>query len=110
MPKTFDVDALISELELDQEDIVELFDDFKEFIEETMPELKKSIESSDMGKARSQSHSIKGSAGNLRINEVYEISKRMQDEAENSDSSGLEADYVKLEAAVAEFLEELTSL
>ena len=110
MPKTFDVDALISELELDHEDIVELFDDFKEFIQEAMPELKTSIESADMTKSRSQSHSIKGSAGNLRINVVYNIAKEMQDQAEANDAAGLSANYAKLEVAVAEFLEDLKNL
>jgi hypothetical protein len=32
MPKTYDVNALIEELELDQEDIDELISDFKEFL------------------------------------------------------------------------------
>ena len=110
MPKTFDVEALKNELELDDEDIVELFHDFKEFINETISELKSAVESGDMTKSRALSHSIKGSAGNLRIQEVHEISKQMQDDSEGSDVDALNSNLVKLEVAVAEFLAELASL
>lgn len=109
MPETFDIDALKNELELDQEDVVELFDDFKGFIKEAMPKLKAVIESSDMAQSRTLSHSIKGSAGNLRIQEVYAISKQMQENAEASDEESLRANLIKLESAVAEFLEELSN-
>lgn len=110
MPKTFDLDALKNELELDQEDVVELFDDFKSFINETMPKLKSAVESGDMTESRSLAHSIKGSAGNLRIQEVYALSKQMQENSESSDAESLASNLAKLEAAVSEFLEELSSL
>ena len=109
MPKTFDIDALKNELELDQEDVVELFDDFKSFIDETMPKLKAAVQASDMAQSRTLSHSIKGSAGNLRIQEVYALSKQMQENSEASDEVSLNANLNKLEAAVSEFLEELST-
>lgn len=43
MPKTYDAAALIEELELDQEDIVELLTDFREFLLETLPQLEAAI-------------------------------------------------------------------
>jgi HPt (histidine-containing phosphotransfer) domain-containing protein len=110
MPKTFDIDALKNELELDQEDVVELFDDFKSFIEETMPKLKAVVETNDMAQSRALSHSIKGSAGNLRIQEVYALSKQMQANSEASDGENLKVNFGKLETAVSEFLQELTTL
>ena len=110
MPKTFDLDALMSELELDREDVVELFDDFKGFITETLPELKAVIEAGDFAKSRTLSHSIKGSAGNLRIQEVYALSKQMQEDSENSNQQALNDNLAKLEPAVVEFLEELKTL
>ena len=106
MPKTYDIDALIEELELDKEDIVELMDDFKEFIATAIPELEEAIRLSDCNAARSVSHSIKGSAGNLRINFVYETSKIMQDAADSNDIDKLKELLPTIKSQVEEFVAE----
>ncbi|MDQ1338779.1 MAG: hypothetical protein QG617_1747 [Campylobacterota bacterium] len=51
------------------------------FIEEStliMESLKDAIEARDYEKIRSRAHAIKGSAGNLKFNEVYEMAKEME--------------------------------
>ncbi len=51
------------------------------FIEESvsiLDVLEKSIASKDYEKIRSSAHEIKGSAGNLKFNEVYEMAKEME--------------------------------
>lgn len=106
MPRTYNVDALIEELELDQEDIVELLTDFREFIEETVPQLEAALASDDLDQSRSLAHSIKGSAGNLRVQEVYGTSKEMQDLADAKDMAGLKALMPKLKAEVEDFMQE----
>jgi len=78
MPITFDLDALKSELELDHEDVVELIGEFRTFLIGTMAELEKAIHAKDFAKARSLAHSVKGSAGNLRVTKIFEIAKSMQ--------------------------------
>lgn len=110
MPNTFDVDALIEELELDQEDIVELLADFKDFIEETLPQLVSAVQEQNITESRSLSHSIKGSAGNLRINKVYETAKKMQDAADAKDGETLNTLLPEIQTNVKDFLDELATL
>lgn len=92
MPVTFDVEALKAELELDHEDVVELIEEFRTFLAESMESLEAAIGASDYKKARSVAHSIKGSAGNLRVGKVFECAKTMQfkvDEGQEGDLPGL---------------------
>jgi two-component system, sensor histidine kinase and response regulator len=89
MTKTFDIQAMISELELDREDVVELLQDFRTFLVETLPNLETAISSGDLKISRSLSHSIKGSAGNMRVNEVYQTALKMQDTADAGDIADL---------------------
>lgn len=51
------------------------------FIEESnsiLDSLKSAIETRNYEKIRSSAHAIKGSAGNLKFNEVYEMAKEME--------------------------------
>ncbi len=51
------------------------------FLEESIPtleNLRESITSRDYASIKSQAHSIKGSAGNLRLDEIYEMAKEME--------------------------------
>lgn len=51
------------------------------FLEESisiMESLKEAIDSRNYEKIRSSAHAIKGSAGNLKFNEVYEMAKEME--------------------------------
>lgn len=61
----------------------------------------------DLKESRSVSHSIKGSAGNLRVNEVYRIAKAMQDEADNENLDQLKVLVVELRKHSDEFLAEV---
>ncbi len=57
------------------------------FMEESvsiLDELKNSISAKDFSKIKSNAHAIKGSAGNLRLNEVYEMAKEMEFAAADS--------------------------
>jgi HPt (histidine-containing phosphotransfer) domain-containing protein len=106
MPKIFDVDALIEELELDHEDIAELLTDFREFLSDTLPKLANAVQSGDLAESRSLSHSIKGSAGNLRVSQVYETAKKMQDMADEQNLDGLKELLPQIEAETQAFLTE----
>jgi len=60
------------------------------FLEESIPtlaSLKDAIANKEYNTIRFQAHSIKGSSGNLRFTEIYEMSKEMEEAASNSDSS-----------------------
>jgi len=60
------------------------------FLEEANPLLetiKNAIENSDYKAIQTAAHSIKGSSGNLRFNEIYEMSKEMEHSAAANDAS-----------------------
>ncbi len=52
--------------------------------------LEKSIETKDYDKIRSSAHAIKGSAGNIKLDEIYEMAREMELEAAQKNS---EFDY-----------------
>jgi len=49
--------------------------------------LASAISSNDFTAIKAHAHSIKGSAGNLKFNEIYEMTREMEHAAENSDAS-----------------------
>ena len=60
------------------------------FLEESNPilsTLRTAINSSDYSVIKASAHSIKGSAGNLRFNEVYEMAREMELAGGDSDAS-----------------------
>lgn len=67
--------------------IVESFLKETDLILETLEE---SIESKDYDKIRLNAHAIKGSAGNIKLNEIYEMATEMEEEATQKNS---EFDY-----------------
>lgn len=57
------------------------------FLEEADPiisDIKNAIRSNDYSELRLKAHSIKGSAGNLKLNEIYEMAKEMEHAAAES--------------------------
>jgi two-component system, sensor histidine kinase and response regulator len=106
MPVTFDVDALKSELELDHEDVVELIDEFRTFLIESMEGLDAAITAEDFTKARSIAHSIKGSSGNLRVGQVFEITKTMQFKVDEGQEQELASMLPELKKEAQAFLTE----
>jgi len=57
---------------------------FLEESEGVLNSLGNAVESRDFSAIQSHAHFIKGSAGNLRFNEVYEMAKEIELSAENS--------------------------
>ena len=60
------------------------------FLEEStliLASLQDAINSNNFVKINADTHSIKGSAGNLRFNEIYEMAKEMELSSENSDAN-----------------------
>ncbi|MBF0199225.1 MAG: Hpt domain-containing protein [Planctomycetes bacterium] len=110
MATTYDINALTEELELDQEDIVELLNDFREFLEGVKPDLEKVVSAGDASAVRSLAHSIKGSAGNLRVGEVYRVAKDLQDAADGKDVEKLKSIHSELSKHIEDFLVESANL
>jgi len=68
------------------------------FLEESVPAieaLSEAIVANDFALISSYAHSIKGSAGNLRFNEIYEMTKEMELAAKSADASFQYDDYLQ---------------
>jgi len=68
------------------------------FVEESAPAieaLSEAIVAHDFTSIASYAHSIKGSAGNLRFNEIYEMAKEMELAAKSADASFQYDDYLQ---------------
>lgn len=110
MPKTYDIQALLTELELDQETIMEILKEFRSFLIEAMPKLELAMSSGNLPETRSLSHTIKGSAGNMRVKAVYQTAYKMQTAADASDWATLKTLFEQLKIEAQEFLAETSSL
>ena len=68
------------------------------FLEESaniIDALEAAIDSDDFTAIKKNAHSIKGSAGNLRFTEIYEMSKKMELSASDSDKDFDYKGYIK---------------
>ena len=63
-----------------------LIGSFLEELKHLIPALKKALDTDNFSEIAARAHSIKGSAGNLRFKEVYEMAKEIELSAENSDA------------------------
>jgi len=75
------------------------------FLEEAvdiLQNLNSAIESKDYDAIKASAHAVKGSAGNLRFNEVYEMSKEMEFAGMNADASfDYEGYFLAIKEAIA---------
>ena len=68
------------------------------FMEESvgiLASLQNAVDSDDFEAIKTHAHSIKGSAGNLKFNEIYEMAKEMELSAGNSKSDFDYASYLQ---------------
>ena len=73
-----DYEAMAGAIGLKAKHIPMLIGSFTGEAEGIMTNLKTAIDASDFKEIQMQAHSIKGSAGNLKFNEVYEMAKEME--------------------------------
>lgn len=82
---------------LDDEDIIELYDQFEFLYEEKIEQLKSSIKDNNMEEVKKLAHDLKGASSNLKINIITEISKDLELEAKNNNYQGCNIMISKLE-------------
>jgi len=80
-----DVTKLKKELMLTQEELLMLLELFIRKMDTTLPELQEAIEQKDYKKIALKAHSIKGSSGNFRIDELLKMSTEMEQMAKSND-------------------------
>ena len=85
-----DIKKLAENLDLDLEDFNEIFEIYMETTSSELQELKAALQDGDAERAHEKSHSIKGSSGNLGLDELYELAKQIDDRARVNSLNGLE--------------------
>ncbi len=102
-----DIKKLAENLDLDLEDFNEIFEIYMETTSSELQELKAALQDGDAERAHEKSHSIKGSSGNLGLDELYELAKQIDDRTRVNSLNGLEdmvsAFYERYEKLVADF-------
>ena len=106
MPKSFDEESLKRELELTHDDVVELISDFRNYLVPALETIEKSMASGDFKTCRTAAHTLKGSAGNLRINAIHVSAKAVQEAADAANAARLKELLEQIKKEVAEFMQE----
>lgn len=91
---SLDHDAMASAIGLQAKHIPILIASFLEESGEILQALQGAVAQKDYDLIRSKAHSIKGSAGNLKFNEVYEMARSMELAAAEADASFDYAGYL----------------
>ncbi len=95
-----DFQDLASRLGIDDEDFMELVELFVVTTMSDIEKIKKGVQEGNSQDAAAASHSIKGAAGNLGFDEMFELSKKMEMQAKEENLDGFEAYLIDLEAQV----------
>jgi len=82
-----DMERMAKEIGLKVKHIPILIGSFLEESAEVLTRLENAIATKDYSAIYQNAHSIKGSAGNLRFNDIFEMAKAMELAAKESDSS-----------------------
>jgi CheY-like chemotaxis protein len=90
------LEAFISNSGIALDDAKEIFDDYINSMAENLKNLEEAIESDDFERLAKGSHQLKGSSGNLRINEIYELAKKLEEAAKNKNKSSCEGLFLKI--------------
>lgn len=77
-------DEMATSIGLKSKHIPILVGSFLEESQSILDSLESAIESKDFNEIRLQAHSIKGSAGNLKFNDIYEMAKEVELSASDS--------------------------
>ncbi len=86
-----DFKDLAARLGLDEEDFVELAELFVTTTLSDIDKIKEGVAENNSTDAASASHSIKGAAGNLGFNDIFELTKKMEAQAKEGNLNGFDA-------------------
>lgn len=92
-----DFQDLASRLGIDEEDFMELVELFVETTQSDIEKIKSGVNQGNAQEAAAASHSIKGAAGNLGFNDMFEHAKSMEMQAKAGSLEGFEKMIADLE-------------
>ena len=84
------INAIADNLGLEIEDIKELLDLYVKTTSAELKELKAALASNNAEKVHKNSHSIKGSSGNLGLTDLFELARKIDDRARENILDGIE--------------------
>ncbi|QFR48758.1 Hpt domain-containing protein [Sulfurimonas lithotrophica] len=100
MAYSIDLEAIAKELDFDLEDVEMLVDVFLDSAEEGLVELKDAIAQNDLESIFASSHAIKGSAANIKLDEISSLARNIENSARNNNTMDYEKEYNKLKELV----------
>lgn len=89
-----DFQDLAARLGIDDEDFLELVELFVTTTLSDIDKIKHGVQAENSRDVAAASHSIKGAAGNLGFDEIFELAKLMEIQAKEEDLDGF-ADFIK---------------
>jgi len=85
-----EITKLADNLGLDADDFVELFELYMQTTACDLKELRAGLKAGDAEQVHKKAHSIKGSSGNLGLDELYRLARDIDDRARVGSLDGLE--------------------
>jgi len=95
-----ELNRLSEKLGFDEDDVLMLLELFLESSQVSLAQIEDAIEQNDFQKVYTESHSIKGSAANLMLADIVEISKELEVASKKEQKMKILSFYKKLEDAI----------
>jgi HPt (histidine-containing phosphotransfer) domain-containing protein len=99
-----DLEKKADELEFDIEEVEMLLSLFYNSSKKSLFLLKEAVGESDFDKIALYSHAIKGSSGNLMLNDIYNLSKEIEQSAKSKLDIDYMSKYMELSSMVNEII------
>jgi HPt (histidine-containing phosphotransfer) domain-containing protein len=92
-----DLKGLAADIGLDEEEMLELVELFFETSISDLERLKKALDQNDAMTVAEAAHSIKGASGNMRFEEIYELARQIEKNANKKILDGVMANVASID-------------
>jgi len=90
------MEAFIADTRLAMDDAKEIFNDYINSIPSMLKNIEQALENDDFDNLSRLAHQFKGSSGNLRINEIYQLVIKLEEAALDKDKSNCEEIFLEI--------------
>jgi len=95
-----DVEAALLRFDGDGEFLQEMLEEFMNYAPKHLKTLSEAVKSGDAALVQEEAHSVKGAAGNLSANRIYNIAFKIEDRGRNNDLSDISSLMKELESEI----------
>ena len=106
----FDLDKALEIVDQDKEFLKELMDIFKSDYPQKSAAIYQAIKEKDFKTMNETAHGLKGAAGNLFLNKVYELALQLEKKGKENKIEGAKEIYQELEEEMEKFREFISQL